>query len=146
LLAPELRERDTAGVISEMSQILQREGFLADVLPFYQAALNQEMLSNSALECGIALPHARRGGVRQLQFALGRVPEPVSWGTKGSARVQLIFLLAVPATDAACYLQLLASFARLGQQPALLAELRAAADPAAMMAALEKVKVRQGGA
>jgi mannitol/fructose-specific phosphotransferase system IIA component (Ntr-type) len=60
--------------------------------------------------------------------------------------VQLIFLLAVPPTDAACYLQLLASFARLGQQPALLAELRAAADPAAMMAVLEKVKVRQGGA
>ena len=139
LVVPELRERDTAGIISELSQVLQREGCLADVLPFYQAALNQELLSNSALDCGIALPHARLGGVKQLQFALGRVPESVSWGTKGPARVQLIFLLAVPPTDAACYLQLLASFARLGQQPALLAELRAAGGLAAMMAVLEKV-------
>jgi len=38
--------------------------------------------------------------------------------------VQLVFLLAVPATDAADYLHLLASLARLGQEPERLAQLR----------------------
>jgi mannitol/fructose-specific phosphotransferase system IIA component (Ntr-type) len=144
LIVPRLREKDTAGIISELSQLLQREGCVPDVLPFYQAALNQELLTNSALECGFALPHARLSGIKRLQFALGRTPEPIVWGAKNSWRVQLIFLIAVPATDAAGYLHLLASLARAGQQPEILARLCAAEDAQACLAVLEEIKLRQG--
>jgi mannitol/fructose-specific phosphotransferase system IIA component (Ntr-type) len=144
LIVPQLREHDTTGIISELSQVLQRQGCVPDVLPFYHTALNQELLTNSALGCGIAFPHARLSGVKQLQFAFGRTREPVLWGAKGSGRVQLIFLLAVPATDAASYLHLLASLARLGQQPELLAELRAAGDAEGILAVLERIRLRQG--
>jgi mannitol/fructose-specific phosphotransferase system IIA component (Ntr-type) len=58
--------------------------------------------------------------------------------------VQIVFLLAVPATDAAGYLHLLASLARLGQQPELLAQLRAAEDAEAILAVLQKIRMRQG--
>jgi mannitol/fructose-specific phosphotransferase system IIA component (Ntr-type) len=144
LIVPSLRERDAAGIISELSQALQREGYVPDLLPFYHAALNQELLANSALECGLAFPHARLSGVKRLQFALGRTPEPIIWGARGSWPVQLIFLLAVPATDAASYLHLLASLAKLGQQTDLLAELRAADNAEAILAVLERVRMRQG--
>ena len=143
LIVPRLRQGDTAGIISELSQVLQQQGCLPDVLPFYHAALNQELLANSALECGLAFPHARLNGVKQLQFALGRAREPLIWGAKGAWPVQIVFLLAVPATDAAGYLHLLASLAWLGQQPDLLRELRAAADAAAMLAVLERIKIRR---
>jgi mannitol/fructose-specific phosphotransferase system IIA component (Ntr-type) len=143
LIAPRLRERDTAGIISELSQLLQREGLVPDVLPFYQAALNQELLANTALECGLAFPHARLSGVKRLQFAFGRTPEPIVWGARSSWPVQLVFLLAVPATDAAGYLHLLASLARLGQQPDLLAQLRGADNAEAILAVLQKIRMRQ---
>jgi PTS system nitrogen regulatory IIA component len=144
LIVPQLRERDTAGIIGELSQVLQRQGFVPDLLPFYHAALNQELLANSALECGLAFPHARLAGVKQLQFALGRTPVPVIWGAKGPWPVQLIFLLAVPATDAASYLHLLASLAKLGQQTERLAELRAAGNAEAILAVLAQIRLRQG--
>ena len=144
LIVPRLRERDTAGIINELSQVLQRRGCVSDVLPFYHAALNQELMANSALDCGIAFPHARLNGVKQLQFALGRTPEPIIWGAKGSWPVQLVFLLAVPATDAANYLHLLASLARLGQQPNLLTELRTAENAEAILAVLERIRMRRG--
>jgi mannitol/fructose-specific phosphotransferase system IIA component (Ntr-type) len=143
LIVPSLRERDPAGIISELSHRLQREGSVPDVLLFYQAALNQELLANSALECGLAFPHARLSGVKQLQFALGRVPEPIVWGGRGSWSVRLVFLLAVPATDAAAYLHLLASLARLGQQPDILTRLREADHAEAILATLQQVKLRQ---
>src|SRR6476660_6157370 len=92
LLVPQLRERDAAGIISELSNVLQKEGCLSDVLPFYHAALNHELMTNSAHVSGIALPHARLSGVKQLQFAFGRAPQPVAWGTKGSWPVQMVFL------------------------------------------------------
>lgn len=142
LLVPRLRERDTPGIIGELGRTLQNQGSVPDVLPFYHAALNQELMVNSALECGIAFPHARLSGIKQLQFALGRTPEPVIWGAKGSWPVQLIFLLAVPATDAARYLHLLASIARLGLQESFLAKLRAAEDAAGMLAVLEQIPLK----
>ena len=143
LIVPCLRERDTAGIISELSQVLQREGDVPDVLPFYKAALNQELLANSALESGLAFPHARLSGVKRLQFAFGRAPEPIVWGGRSSWPVQLVFLMAVPATDAAGYLHLLASLARLGQQPELLAQFRAAENAEAVLAVLQQIKLRQ---
>jgi len=144
LIVPRLRQADTPGIISELSQLLHREGFVPDMLPFYQTALNQELLSTSALGCGIAFPHGRLSGVRQLQFAFGRTPQPVTWTGRNTFRVQMIFLLAVPATDAACYLHLLAGLARLGQDREHLARLRSADTPDAILAVLEQVRMRQG--
>ena len=51
---------------------------------------------------------------------------------------------AVPATAAAGYLHLLASLARLGQQPEVLAQLRAAETAEAILAVLERIGMRQG--
>jgi mannitol/fructose-specific phosphotransferase system IIA component (Ntr-type) len=143
LIVPELCQRDTAGVVNELSQALQREGYVPDLLPFYHAALNQELLAGSAVECGLAFPHARLSAVKRLQFAFGRTPTPIIWGARGSYPVQFIFLLAVPATDAASYLHLLASLAKLGQQTELLAELRAADSAEAILAALQQIRLRQ---
>ncbi|MEI8045366.1 MAG: PTS sugar transporter subunit IIA, partial [Verrucomicrobiota bacterium] len=122
---------------------LQRHGGVPDILPFYQAALNQELLASSALPCGLAFPHARLSGVKRLQFAFGRTPEPIVWGAKSAWRAQMVFLLAVPATDAAGYLHLLGSLARLGQQPELLARLRDANDTDDTLAVLQQIGLRQ---
>jgi len=143
MLVPQLRERDTAGIISELSQVLQRHGCVPDVLPFYHEALNQELLVSSATGSGVAFPHARLGAIKQLQFALGRLNEPVSWGSGNAARVSLIFLLAVPATDAAGYLHLLSSLARLGQRPEVIAQLQKAETANDMLQVLNQVPIRQ---
>src|ERR1051326_6089563 len=82
LIVPNLREHDNAGIIGELSQALQRQGRVPDMLPFYHADLNRGLLANPALESGIAFPHARLTGVKQVQFALGRTPQPVAWGAK----------------------------------------------------------------
>jgi mannitol/fructose-specific phosphotransferase system IIA component (Ntr-type) len=143
LVTPGLRAHDTAGVVGELSQLLQREACVPDLLPFYHTALNQELLSSSALECGIAFPHGRLSGVRHLRFAFGRLGRPINWGTGKSGPVQMVFLLAVPATDAAMYLHLLASIARLGQQPATLAALRTADSPEKILSLFGQIRMRQ---
>ena len=58
--------------------------------------------------------------------------------------MQLVFLLAVPATDAAGYLHLLASLARLGQKPELLAQFRAAENAEAVLAVLQQPVEERG--
>jgi mannitol/fructose-specific phosphotransferase system IIA component (Ntr-type) len=138
LIVPRLRERDAAGIIGELSRVLAQSDCVPDVLSFYQAALNQEILADGAARSGIAIAHARLSGVKRLQFALGRAPAPVAWNSRNSCRVRLVFLLAVPATEATHYLHLLANLARLGRHAPTLAELLKAPDAAAMLAVLQE--------
>jgi mannitol/fructose-specific phosphotransferase system IIA component (Ntr-type) len=138
LIVGQLRERDAAGIIGELSRILGQSNAVPDALSFYQAALNQELLSDSTARFGIAVAHARQSGVKRLQFAFGRVPDPVVWGGRGSWPVQLIFLVAVPATESTRYLHLLSGLARLAQNPQAVAKLLAAADAPSILLVLQE--------
>ncbi len=142
LIVPELRERDAAGILGELSQALQRYGCVKDVLPLYHSALNRELLASSAVETGLAFPHARLPSVRQLQFALGRAPAPVAWGAGNASPVRLIFLLAVPATDATSYLHLLSSLARLAQDQRQINTLLNVRTAGEMLEVLRALRVR----
>jgi mannitol/fructose-specific phosphotransferase system IIA component (Ntr-type) len=144
LIVPQLRERDPAGIIEELSQRLRGGGTIGDVLSFYQAVVNHEFLSNSALPAGIATPHARSAQVSRLTLAIGRTSEPVVWGAKESWSVEYVFLLAVPPTDASNYLSLLSGIAGLGRRPEWLASLHAAADARCIFEFLKEISVRRG--
>jgi mannitol/fructose-specific phosphotransferase system IIA component (Ntr-type) len=142
LIIPALQTREFAAVIRELSQVLQRETRVPDLLPFLQAVMNREFLCSTAMDSGFAFPHARLDRLRRLTFALGRSPEPLSWGTKPSQPVRLVFLIAVPATEASEYLLLVSALARLGQEDQLLSRLHTSPDPFAMLAVLQEVRLR----
>jgi fructose PTS system EIIA component len=143
LIIPQLRERDTAGVVKELSQVLHQEGCVPDLLAFYNAAMNHEFLVNSATGFGLALPHARLNGVLQTSFAFGHSQDPLQWGGRPTPPVQFVFLLAVPATDAAGFLQLLSALARFGQQEELLLQLGSEHSPEGILDLFNRIKVRQ---
>jgi len=113
LMVPQLRGRDAATVIRELCSVLQRAARVPDLLPFYHAALNREFLLSTAMDYGLAFPHARVIGLSRLSFALGRSAEPLLWVPKDRPPVRLVFLCAVPATEATTYLLLTSSMARL---------------------------------
>lgn len=141
LALPLVQSTDTPGIIAELSQVLHREGCITDWLPFYQTALNRELAFNSALPSGLAFPHARCPSVRNLQFAIGRLPVAVPWGGRGSWPVRVVLLMAVPATEAAVYLRLLAGLSRLAQREDLLSDLLHAQDAEEMIQPLSQVRL-----
>ena len=143
LMLPELRREDVAGVVQELCQVLKKADRLADTLPFYHAAMVREYLVSTVAGPGIAFPHARIQGLPQACFALGRSPHPIRWGSSEWAPVRLVFLSAVPSTDAADYLCLLSGLTRLSNQPALIQQLHEAKNPDEMFAVLKQVKLRQ---
>jgi mannitol/fructose-specific phosphotransferase system IIA component (Ntr-type) len=142
LIVSQLRERDTAGAVKELSHVLHEQGCVPDLLAFYNAALNHEFLVNSATECGIALPHARLNGVVESRFAFGRAPEPFIWGSRAGSPVQFVFLLAVPSTDAAGFLQLLSALARLSREQGLLRALHSLSSVEEIFHLFQQIKVR----
>ena len=142
LIVPHLRSRDATSAIHELSLAMQREGCVTDWLPFYHEALNREILLSTDMEAGMAFPHARLAGLKDLAFAFGRSDEPFAWGPQLTHPVRMVFLLAVPATDAEQYLPLVSGLARLSGNNPLLEKLRGAADSAAILAVFRQIVLR----
>jgi mannitol/fructose-specific phosphotransferase system IIA component (Ntr-type) len=137
LIAPLLRSRDAAGVTAELCSMLERQGRIADLLPFYHEVISREALSSSAMSPGWALPHARVAGIPHLCFALGMTAEPLVWF--GGEPVSLVFLCAVPQNQAAAYLNLISGLAKLSQNHARLGRLAEAPDSETMFEVLREI-------
>lgn len=142
LIVPHLRGKDVASVLQELGQFMQREGRVPDLLPFYHAALNREFLVSSDTGAGMAFPHARLPGLRELSFAFGRSDEPLGWGAKVARSVRLVFLIAVPATDSTQYLSLISGLARLAKENRLVEKLFAAQATFQMFEVFQQVELR----
>lgn len=142
LIIPHLRGQDTASVIQELSQSLQREQRIQDLLRFYQTALNREFMASTNMEAGMAFPHARLPALRELCFAMGRSDAPLAWGPSAARPVWLVFLMAVPATDSTQYLLLLSGLTRLTKEGQLVEKLQAAQDNLEMFHVLRQVQLR----
>jgi mannitol/fructose-specific phosphotransferase system IIA component (Ntr-type) len=141
LIVPRLRGLNAAAAIQELSGALQQEGRVADLLQFYQSAINREYLSNTVTEPGWAMPHALVNGLSEPCFALGRWAAPVVWMKSDRRLVSLVFLFAVPETDARAYMILVSGFARLAKESRLLDQLIAAQDTFQILDVLRQVKL-----
>ncbi len=142
LIIPCLQGPDEATVIRELCTVLQGDAGVTDLLPFYQAALNREFLLSTAMDFGLAFPHARVAGLARLRYALGRSGQPLAWGPRGGPPVRLVFLCAVPATEATAYLLLSSGLARLAGEPVVFARLLEASDVGGMLESLRQIPLR----
>jgi mannitol/fructose-specific phosphotransferase system IIA component (Ntr-type) len=142
LIVPHLRGRDAATVIRELCTVLQRAARVPDLLPFYHAALNREFLLSTAMDYGLAFPHARVIGLSRLSFAVGRSVEPLVWVPRDRPPVRLVFLCAVPATEASTYLLLTSGLARLAMESQCLKALLDAATSSEMLDTLGQIRLR----
>jgi mannitol/fructose-specific phosphotransferase system IIA component (Ntr-type) len=142
LVIPRLRGGEATSVLKELAQLLGTENRVPDVLPFYQTVLNREFMVSRDWEASMAFPHARVAGIKHVSFALGRSDKPLRWGANTARGVRLVFLLAVPATDATQYLLLMSGLLRLSKEAALVAQLLAADDPLQMLEVLQQVALR----
>ena len=142
LIIPQLRGEDAASAIQELSCALQQEKLIPDLLLFYQNALNREFMVGTDSEAGMALPHARVPGLKNVSFAFGRSAQPLGWASRGVCPVRLVFLLAVPATDSTQYLLLMSGLARLAKNNQLVANLHEATDAGQVFKVLKQVELR----
>ena len=142
LVIPDLRGQDAASAIQELSTALQRERRVTDLLQFYHSALNREYLCSTVTEPGWAMPHALVKGLDEPSFVLGRCAPPMTWMKSDRQQVSLVFLFAIPETDARAYMNLIYGLARLSKAPRLVEQLLEARDTFEIFNVLKQVKLR----
>ncbi|MGW4094623.1 PTS fructose transporter subunit IIABC [Nocardia sp. NPDC004750] len=129
---------DKEAVIAVLAQRLAATGRARDAAELRDAALAREAQSATGLPGGIAIPHCRAATVTEASLAFARLAPRVDFGAPDGP-ADLVFLIAAPEGAGAEHMKLLSSLARALVKPEFVADLRAAATPADILALVEAV-------
>jgi len=108
-----LEGRDRQAVITELVDLLNEKGLLLDKKIVLDAVLMREQTRSTGIGSGIALPHGKCKGVRELVMAIGIAGEPIDFASVDGKPVKIVILLASPIDQTGPHIQALARISRL---------------------------------
>lgn len=94
----------------------------------FESLCAREQLGSTALGGGVAIPHGRITGTRDVEALFLQLIKPLPYDADDGKPVDLIFALAVPKHCTEDHSKLLSSIAERFSDPELLEHLRAATD------------------
>jgi len=143
LLELEARDRDSA--VSEMCMAVAENipGYTAEELA--GAVKDRENRMKTALEGGIAFPHARMKGIERPVVLLARSTRGIDWNADDGEPTRLIFLALTPEDDVETQLQIAAGIADLVSDPEARRELLECKTAAEELACLNRMQEMKGG-
>jgi PTS system nitrogen regulatory IIA component len=102
----------------------------------FEVLLERERLGTTGVGNGIAIPHGKLAGLKQLFGMFARLETPVEFDAIDEQPVDLIFLLLAPEAAGADHLKALARVSRLLRDRSVCEKLRGANQPDAIYALL----------
>ena len=127
---------------SSRKQVLQAMADMAadstglDSRSIFDAVLQRERLGSTGVGQGVAIPHARLPGIKQVTGIFARLKTPIDFESIDGRPADLIFMLLAPEDAGAEHLKALARVSRLLRREDVRQRLRAAPDAAAVHATL----------
>lgn len=135
---------DKNDIIQKLVDLQDKSGVLSDRDVYTKAILTREEQSSTAIEAGLAVPHAKSESVRKPSLAAITLKQGVDYGAMDNQPSDLFFMIAAPM-DGDVHLQILSRLMVLLMEPDFVAELRAAATPAAFLSAIDKAETAKYG-
>jgi mannitol/fructose-specific phosphotransferase system IIA component (Ntr-type) len=117
-----LRSRSAENAIQELIELLAPDEHVAEPEKFAEQVIAREQANPSAVEDGVAFPHARTDSVEKIVLMIGRSRSGVPFGKLG-LRANLIFLIGVPQRLVSDYLVCVGALARIARIDTIRADL-----------------------
>ncbi len=139
LMIANLAGKSSDEVIQEMSDLMAAEGYVDRGDRLAEEAMRRESLLSTAVDHGLAFPHARGVEGGSLTLAVGLHPKGLDFNGHGDAPTHIFFFMAIPTVASAFYLKLLAGLTETFMAKAARTELMSATDEATLWKTLIKV-------
>lgn len=122
-LAPEsvvssLEATDKAGLVSELSELLQKRVPTLNREELSLILMDREHLSSTGIGEGVAIPHGKVSGLNSLVAAFGVSKPGVDFNSIDGKPTHLFFALLAPENSAGIHLKALARISRIFKSPA----------------------------
>ena len=133
LLSPQRIElnlslQDKQAVLERLVELESRGDAILDLEAFRRDMMAREAQGGTAVEAGIAVPHAKSSAVRYPSLAVVTLKQGIDCGALDGVPSDIFFMIAVPA-DAELHMAVLARLTTLLMEPEFLQQLRTAATP-----------------
>lgn len=126
-VVPALEAPTKKDVLTEISRLAAEYADL-DSHAVFDVLWERERLGTTGVGYGIAIPHGRVAGVKEVVGFFARLASPVPFDSIDEKPVDLVFLLLAPEEAGADHLHALATVSRLLRDPVLCEQLRRARD------------------
>lgn len=101
-----------------------------------QAAMERERLGSTGVGTGVALPHARLGGIERVHAVFARLETPIDYDSIDERPVDLVALLIAPSDAGGAHLRALAKVSRTLRRADMRQRLRAAPNAESLFTVL----------
>lgn len=108
----------------------------ADSGAILASVAEREQLGSTGFGHGVAIPHGKIEGLKQIYCLFTRLAEPLDYKAIDGRPVDLVFLLLSPLDAGAEHLKALAAISRVTRHPATLEKMRGARSRDALAAVL----------
>ena len=135
---------DKAGAIDALIDLQAAGGHLADKAAYKEAILAREAQSSTAIEAGIAVPHAKSDAVAGPGLAAMTLTQGVDYGAMDKQPSDLFFMIAAPL-DGNLHLEILSRLMVLLMDPEFTSGLRAAKNAEEFLAVIDKAEAAKYG-
>ncbi len=125
----DLRADSKEDVLRALAAVGARAGQGLDEESLYRVIKEREGLGSTGIGSGVAIPHGKLPGLKDLVVVVARSVEGVPFDSVDASAVNLIFLLLAPDNAATFYLKLLARVSRLLKLEGAREALMAASSP-----------------
>jgi mannitol/fructose-specific phosphotransferase system IIA component (Ntr-type) len=123
-----LRSRKVPNALREIIELLAQNGKIQNTQEFFEKVLAREEAHASAVENGVAFPHARTDLVDEIVLGVGRSRAGIPFGHNG-VRARLIFVIGVPERLVNDYLICVGTLVRVVRDDAIRSALLHAQTP-----------------
>ncbi len=123
------------GAIAQLSQAMEKHGFISSAENLTSAAMERESVLSTAIGEGIAFPHVRGVEGGGLTLAMGTSKKGIDWDGE---KVNIVFLSAIPVAVSAFYLRLMAGLSQAFAKEANRKLIMESKDSATLWKALQK--------
>lgn len=136
---PEIEASTKADALKELTNLLFDRKKAKGVGPALDQIMAREMTESTGIGHGIAVPHARVSGLKNLMCAIGRSTVGVDFMSVDKKAVHLIFLICYPPLQQTTYLNFVATIAKMLREPERLNAMLRAESADEMYAVLEEM-------
>lgn len=110
---PELKAKTKPEAIKELAQHIAKGTGTLDEKQLTDILMERERLGSTGIQDGIAIPHGKVPGLKQMLIACGRSQEGIDFEAHDQKPTHLFFVLLAPEFAAGQHLKALARLSRL---------------------------------
>ncbi len=137
-IIPDLKGRDKDTILSEMGHMLASHSQSVDPKRMMEMVLAREKVGSTAVGDGVAIPHGRMPGMKQVVAIFARSIQGVDFHAPDGGLTHLFIFLIAPEDSPTNYLECLARISRLLKDAGLRSKLMAGKTNEEIFSALQE--------